>query len=159
MVEFTLALSPGEYVNSYRFRWERSSRTSHGVDILHHVPGNPENTKCLFFFLRLCQRPPRTVFMYSCHSLPVPRSKIPSSPVRGVLSTQPCLHSHGNRGMFTLGCRNSIRVPNSAGWTCYGLPWTGQHKTGISTERKKNPWPSLCKSAMVKTVPISGTQN
>lgn len=112
MVEFTLALTPGEYVNSHRFRWECSSRSSHGVDILHHVPGNPENTKCLFFFLRLCQRPSRTVFMYGCHSLPSPRCEIPSSPVRGVLSTQPPVSTAMGTEMLTLGCRNSIRVPN-----------------------------------------------
>lgn len=105
------------------------------MDILHHILGNPENTKCLFFFWRLCQRGSfKDSFCVQLSQPPfskVSKSTAPSK--RSAYHTAPlCLQSHGNGGMPSLGCRNSTGISNQPLEVVvakYGLPCTGQHST------------------------------
>lgn len=102
------------------------------MDILHHIPANPENTKCFFFFLRLCQRYPSR-FSVQLSQPPFSKVSKTTAPSKScAYHTGPCLQSHGNRGMPTLDCRNSTGVANyplELVVAKYGLLYNDQHST------------------------------
>lgn len=72
--------------------------------------------------------------MYSCQSLPSPRSQQPQLPSkRSACHTAPRLQSHGKRGKPTLGsCRNSTGVPSHPLQVTVAKVWATLHWSSLN---------------------------